>query len=489
MVSIFQRPSIKSGDTVADETGSGVVSTTPCGIEAPSPCLTASKLRAELSNKLHLFVRASTAPMISRKLNKLPCTKQEQSSHLRLMGPRSQDTERLRCRPRVPKLVVQTRNPITKESVAKDIAYLQDYDDRVLALRECIRVMFGSVSEIFRRLNCNGDGFLSLSELESGMNDLHIPWQQVTGSTHSELATMIDVGKSDSVDILEFLGAKGLTPRPDWSMLSVHDQWEEYSNRVIEMDLTQMVYSPPLWAGPSSECQNGMMPIESRRKLFRIMDNCCTDANSIHLSRDDMDFIQTKIVKIEKFLKDLNDSKRELAFIKQELASITESQERAAELRKRKEEEEREKQRIKTEAGLALVSGEHGKISIFGKTRNVQLSMFREPDEEELRNYFSLGNPSLLSKGEISFRARIKAMGLTTVQGDKVKKLFSKYGSGGVEVNQDQFVGVLTELLKISPEIAPLSRFKSYWISASGGKESITLVEFLSWYSSSGLVE
>lgn len=471
MVSIFQRSSIKSGDTVTDETGSGEASGTPSYIEAPSPCLTASKLRAEISNMFHPVVRASTAPMISRKLHKLRCTKQEQPSSLRQMRHRSQDAERLRCRPRVPKLVVQTRNPITKEKVAKDIAYLQDYDDRLLALRECIRVMFGSVSEIYRRLNCNGNGFLSLSELESGMNDLHIPWQQVTGSTHSELATMIDVGKSASVDILEFLGVKGLTPRPDWSMLSVHDQWEEYSNRVIEMDLTQMVYSPPLWAGSSSGCQSGM-PIESRRKLFRIMDSCCTDANSVHLSRDDMDFIQTKIVKIEKFLKDFNDSKRELAFIKQELASITESQERAAELRKRKEEEEREKQRIKTEAGLALVSGEHGKISIFGKTRNVQLSMFREPNEEELRNYFSLTNPSLLSKDEISFRARIKVMGLTTVQGDKVKKLFTKYGSGGVEVNQDQFVGVLTELLKISAEIVPLSRFKSYWISASGGRRA-----------------
>ena len=491
-----------------------------------SRCLTAKKLGAEFAR----FIRVGSA-----KIDKSPCADvsgvmqdrdsaaisriprrpstesgmRRSKSHYRAVPLRAADLEELmdslkvkpgldRCRPRLLKLEVPSVTPGTNERVPVDVAYLQDNPDRLAALRECIEIMFGSSTDIYRKLDTNGSGIVTPSELESGLNSLRIPWQQVTGLTRAQLHALVDRDKSGSVEILDFLGKMALTARPDWALMSLTEQWEQYCNKVIELDLTNLVSNPPLWTEPQEvTAKLDAMEKASRRKLSHLIRNSSIDLKLLHtkfagdpgggapcsMSREDSDFIQTRIVKIEKFLKDFNENKRELVKIRMDLAGITESQERAAELKRKREEEEREKQRIKTQAGMALVSGENGKISIFGKKSNsVIFSQFAEPREDELGNFFSLSNPSLLSQDEIQFRQLLRGLGLSAIEGDKIKGVYAKHCSGDM-MSQDQFNAVMRDLLKIAPELVPVSRFHGYWISAACGKDHIAFSDFITWYS------
>jgi hypothetical protein len=342
----------------------------------------------------------------------------------------------------------------------------------------------------------NGSGQLSLVELVDGMKNLRVPWQQVTGLTRAKLFSLVDPTKSGRVDILEFLGKDSLTARRDWSELSPLEQWEEYANKVIDLDLTSMEYSVPLWSESGSELVQKLERLEeaSRRKLNRILRSSISQDQRVFLdlvksgstctmSREDLDYIQTRVVRIEKFLKDFNENKRDLVKIKLNLANVTESQERLAELKRKREEEEREKQRRKTEAGMALVSDGDSRISIFGNKSTVELGQFRDPREDELDKFFSLTNSSLVDQSELEFRQLLDKLGLTLVEGDKVRASFrrnSSKKSGEETLDFSEFASTMQDLQGTTA----LSRLSGYWPSLSVARGSVNLSEFLTWYSS-----
>lgn len=394
-----------------------------------------------------------------------------------------------RCRPRVVRLEVNAFDPRVKRKNKVDIAFLQDLPDQLDALRKCAVIMFGSSTEIYRRLDVNGTGSLTVRELEAGLQNNGIPWQQVTGWTRVQLFNRVDPGKSGAVDILEFLGKEELTARPHWSELSTLEQWEEYSNKVIDLDLMNLEYSGPLWCKSGSGLARKLEALEesSKRKLNRLLQNSTYlnprsfDEKRTHaMSREDLDHIQTKVVQIEKFLKDYNENKRDLIKIKMDLANVTESQERLAEMRRRREEEERERQRRKTEAGMALVSDGNSKISIFGKKSLVELTQFREPTEAELPLYFSLTNPSLLNESEIQFRNLLKSLNMSLVEGDKVRRAFlSHCSSKDGFMNIDEFGNAISDLIDMT---LPLTRLQLCWSSASSD-DRLSLDQFVSWFS------
>jgi hypothetical protein len=396
-----------------------------------------------------------------------------------------------RVRPRLPHLLIRTTRSNMGSRVV-DVAHLQDYPDRLSALRECIWIMYDSVTEVYRRLDRHGNGSLTLAELGNGLNKLHVPWQQVTGLTRVQLFDLIDPTSSGFIEILAFLGKTLLTPRPDWTSLSIQEQWDEYCKRVLDMDMTYMIPNPPIWntvfrSRVGDECDTKLRRMKTDPRFNSRLIKSDGNPGEL-LSREDLDFIQTKLVRIEKFLKDFNENKRELTRIKHELSNITECAERASEQKRRREEEERERQRVKTEAGMALVRSENGRISLFGRQRGVHLSQFEKPNEIDLLSFFCLSNPGLISRDEMHFRNLLRNIGLSLIDGDKVKALFVKHTGTPIEVNEIQFVFVLRDLLKMPPELVPTPRFRGYWVSAGGGKEKLSLHDFLWWYAYSGIL-
>ena len=361
-----------------------------------------------------------------------------------------------RCRPKLPIIGVQSVDPDTKELSTVDVSYLQDYPDRLDALRECIEVMFQSSTEVYKRLDLDGCGTLTFEELEKGLKRLHVPWQQVTGLTRAELFKLLG---RDRIDILEFLGKPCLTSRPHWSQLSLRDQWEDYCNKVLDLDLGNTSCSPPLWAGMASKEKRHPSP------------NASTPLN-----REDLDYIQSKIVRIERFLSDFAENKRDLIKLKLELSTVTESEDRVAEMKRKRDEEEKEKERIKREAGMALVTtGDgSGKISIFGKRSNI--SVFNEPSKDALEDAFS----GIVPDEERQFRILLSEVGLSLIRGDRIRsaiKAVTNRNSPEV-LYRDDFEAIIKYVMKVTPH-----RVVSDWVSLSQGRLGISLREFLSFCS------
>ena len=427
-------------------------------------CLSALRLKAELERIVQsrcstqsLSTRPSTGKSsVSQKMNF-----NERLKLLRELLERSQKPRGLqRCRPRIPKLLVTVSDPYSSARTQRDVAYLQDYPDRMRALRECIEVMFGSSTKVFRKLDVTGSGTLSLSDLDKGLRSLRIPWQQVTGLTRVEFFKLL--GGGGRVDILEFLGKPGLTSRPHWSQLSLLDQWEDYCKKVIDLDLTNLEYNPPLW--------NGISTPSAATPLTVVDPNHAAQ----RLAREDLEVIQSKVVRIEKFLNDFAENKRDLGKLRMDLASVTEGQERQLEIRRQREEEEREKQRIKTAAGMALVTNGDTKISIFGK-KNV-LSVFEQP--EDLEHAFDL--ESLVSPDEIAFREMVRRSGLSLSQGDRVREAFAAHASDRSSLSSIEFDLAIRCLLGI-PAAQPAPRLAGFWTTVAKGRSRVCLEDVLTF--------
>ena len=358
-----------------------------------------------------------------------------------------------RCRPRLPRVLVRPMNSHQKGNPAVDVAYLQDYTDRLSAIRECIEVMFPSTTEVYKRLDLNGNGLLSFNDLESGLTRLRVPWQQVSGLSRMEFMKLAGGSK---IDILEFLGKSNLTTRPHWSVLSLRRQWEDYCNKVIELDLLKVVYGAPLWAnlGVSIPERTSSQP-------------------SVPLAREDLDFIQTKMVSIEKLLADFSDNKRELVKLRLDLSSVTEAVEKAAEAKRRREEEEKEKMRVKRAAGMALVTDGDTRISIFG--RNHSLSVFEEPTEDELVNAFE----GILSGRVIQFRSFLKSVGIPLLIGDSIRGAVRKLTASDT-VSQAEFDSLLKRMQKSNLNSGMASNL---WMSVSHGRSEVPLNDLIVYFS------
>ena len=365
-----------------------------------------------------------------------------------------------RCRPKLPIIAVKSIDPESKETTTIDVSYLQDYPDRLDALRECIEIMFQSTTEVYKRLDLNGCGQLPFDELMKGLKRLQIPWQQVTGLTRAELLKLVGSGP---VDLLTFLGRTQLTSRPHWSQLSLKDQWEDYCNKVIDLDLGNTSCSPPLWSGMTSSAKSNSIRTPS--------------TVSTPLSREDLDYIQSKIVRIEKFLGDFVEHKRDLMKLKHELSSVTESEDKAAEIKRKREEEEREKQRIKRAAGMALVSTDGiNKISIFGNRNN--LSVFSEPSKDQLVDAFS----GIVGEEERRFRELLNDVGLSLFMGDKIRSALKRATNAEYpqDISQKSFETTISNLLSVPPT---QHRMVSDWVSLSQGRSCISIRDFLSFCS------
>ena len=379
-----------------------------------------------------------------------------------------------RCRPRIQQLLVAVYDRHSRKTSQRDVAFLQDYTDRFAALRELIRIQFSSMTDIFHKLDRNGTGRLTVGELMDCLTNLHVPWQQVSGLTRVEFTNLVDRQKSGNVDILDFLGAMGLTPRLPWSALPALEQWEEYTNKILELDLLNLEPCKPLWYSEE------IAPYRPPSVPSKIVSH---QSDVVFLCREDLDFIQTKVRRIEKFLCDFNDNKRELCRLRNDLQNVTEAEERKAESNRRREEEENEQKRLKQEAGLALVMSESGtKRSIFGGTnQRVELSQFKKPNDDELINYFD-GIDAHVDPVERRYREFFKKVGLSLFAGDKIRRVFAKHAKGDHVDDESTFCRILAELA--GPTV-PGTKLRQHWLTASvGGTVSLDVFTFIMWYKS-----
>jgi hypothetical protein len=334
-----------------------------------------------------------------------------------------------------------------------DVAYLQDYDDRPAAIRECLKVMFPSATELYKRLDVNRSGYISFDELVVGLREIKVPWQQISGLTRAEFSAWI--GTSE-VDILKFIGRTCLTARPNWSQLTLRQQWEEYCRKVARLDLMNTSYGQPLWAKDDSGIA----------RYVRTSGN-------VALDREDLDFIQAKIARIEKFIADFGANKRDLIKLRNDLSYVTDLEERGVEIERKREDEERERQRAKRAAGMALVTADDGSttFSIFGK--NKTLSVFKEPSQEEL----IVAIDDLVSVQEREFRKVLKSCSIPIHVGDRFRSAIRSV-TPHPEVSQAEFESILN-LITGSGTGHTRQVTRLHWPSFSRGRSTIPINELV----------
>jgi hypothetical protein len=356
-----------------------------------------------------------------------------------------------RCRPRLPALPVRAWDKGTGNSMTVDVAHLQDSRDPLAALRECVNIMFRSSTDLYKRLDVDGSGSVTSQDLEARLRMLGVPWQQVTGLTRAELLQLLGKGR---INIIEFLGKPCLSPRPHWSQMSLREQWEDYCCRIVDLDLINTSCSPPLWEKLVAE--------ELPPKQLE----------DVPIFREDLELIQGKIVRIEKFLSDFVENKRELVKLRLELSSVTESEERVAEMKRKREEEEREKQRKKRAAGIALVTTEgNSKISIFGKKGS--RSLLGEPSKDDLVNAFA----GIVADDELVMRNMYKELGLPLILGDKVRSAIDLNQLHG-NVSQEEFGRIIKQLTS-APSVP--STAVSDWVTLAQGRPVIPVREIFAF--------
>ena len=328
-------------------------------------------------------------------------------------------TAGLRCRPRLRQLQVLKCDGLTKKKTRVDVGYLQDYSDRLRALRELISIQFETrMSEVYTRLDYSGTGMISVTDLEAGLKFLCVPWQQVTGLTRMELYDLMDPEKTGSVDILDFLGLSVIPESPVWADLDLVDQWDSYCSRVTESLILD---------------SSGF----AKKSIKSVLKNISPDS------------LQTSIHRIEDCLRDYNENKRGMAKLRMEFQAATEAEEKRLEQQRNREEIEARKKLIKAEAGKALLgNGDHTifKSSIRG---------FERPSDDELINYFQRQNPTLLTEEELEYRNFLSDLKIPLPRGDVIRKAFFKYTNGVLD--ETGFNNILKELTNAD--------LQGYWTS------------------------
>jgi hypothetical protein len=410
-----------------------------------------------------------------------------------------------RCRPVMKSLEIVCYDPATKEKSRTDLAYLQEWPDKLSALRELLRAKFGSSSEILRKLDMNGRGILSLPELEAALASSHVPWQQITGLTRNELFRLLDRDNSGSVELSDLLGTMYRTPRAEWVTLPLSEQWKDYCHKIIEIDFENLIYSKPLWEYQTNEeeadahrreeqvkhrlsmskkraielLRSGGVDISTITKYLLDGGEAATDDRmgfvSDQIRHDDLDDIQSTVRRIENHLKDFSDQRRDLFAVRHHLAQVTEAEERRMADQRKKDAEEAEALRLKQEKGKALVAGGKG---LFNRTDEVLIvdRHFRPPTEDELVDFFNINN--VTDEEERVFRSLCKTVGINIIVGEKIRSLFA----GRKTVDEEQFYRILHQLKNVPDGIDMTLRFRPHWISAKKNKLEISQSEFLHWY-------
>ena len=342
-----------------------------------------------------------------------------------------------RCRPRLPSVMIPSVDPVSHKKIMLEVGHLQDYPDRLKAIRELIKLQFGSdLSFVYRKLDINGTGMISVEDLFIGLKYLSISWQQVTGLTRVQLEELLD-SSNGLVDIMDFLGIESVAPVSDWSSLPLVDQWEQYCQKVTE----SIIYDSSVFVTRK--------PIPD----MRVGD------------------IQSLVHKIEDSLRDYNENKRYMLKLRTEFQNVTEQEDKKAELARHREEIEAKQRQLKAEAGLALLGDGARRLSIFGNNTTIEFSGFKKPTEDELINYFALSNPTLLTVEEKEFRQFLKKHKIHIKRGDYIRKIFDKYHPIGE--SESKFNAFMKELLPGKP-------VDGYWTSFSSSGD-FSLFFFVQW--------
>jgi len=130
-------------------------------------------------------------------------------------------------------------------------------EEAITALRLHIRAKFGSPAAVYKAFDLNGNGKLSLSELECGLDRIGVPWRELCGCQRlSKLFAALDSNHDAELTVKEMMGIglddmERLHDEEDdgWAFLNTGEKWRKWCALTVqdEKQFSRQPHWSPNW--------------------------------------------------------------------------------------------------------------------------------------------------------------------------------------------------------------------------------------------------
>jgi len=387
-----------------------------------------------------------------------------------------------------------------KEAMApKDDLPVKELKDMppVQAIRHALLHRAGNLNAVFDIMDKDGGGSLDEEEFIAGLQELCIPWKEITGaSSVHELFSYFDESGDGEVELDEFLGYPEAMVS-DWRKLDHQGLWKNYVTKVMMTSL--VITRDAKWDKVMEDARlkaierNMNRDVDGERfalvnaikksmlqhpaiKKFKI--GYQDEGEIMRVRRTQTSHFNDKRRKMESRLKDVAFQKSEVQKL---YKTLYEAQNPDVDQEAARQASEKAKKQQKWD-GMSRQKNQHGDDSY--------ALMGKKPLGKDLINAFN--EESLLERGDlteddIQTREVARSLGISFPEIEKVKKVFDKYdedGSGQME--KDEFDCMMNDLIcvgKLKGQEVPKALLDSQWKGVDhDGSGEVDFDEFCEWY-------
>mmetsp|Transcript_84179 Transcript_84179/g.225067 ORF Transcript_84179/g.225067 Transcript_84179/m.225067 type:complete len:482 (+) Transcript_84179:1140-2585(+) len=356
---------------------------------------------------------------------------------------------------------------------------------RQLPLKDAIRgaVLIraeGNIQNACAVFDVNGNGVVSITEFEMGLQQLKIPYQQFSGfTTVKNLFRALDLDGSGTIELAEFFELEDLEfMEKDLANMSTQEMWMDWCSRTAKPVPHARKAKWTGWSVDQLEDLDKRKREHKQRRqdtksLFQLGHRdpavLCRhlpgDGRDNQLVRRTwLDTVTSSSKRTRRCIADLGGVRRELGALSASLLELGEEARKQDEERQRVEMQEMRRRQMGAFAdGLA--------------------SSCSGPNAEELVTMWSCYHNDL-PEAEKELRRIAKELEIPLADAETIKKEFDMYdqdGSGSIE--KHEFLQVLAGLLQVEPEEIPPGRVSDYWKELdTDAQNSVDFQKFLEWY-------
>lgn len=386
------------------------------------------------------------------------------------------------------------------------------------AFRHMLISRLGSLPQAYRYLDVNDNGNLSYSEFESGLRALQVDWSLITGKSIANLFKALDQNGSGDLSLEELLGYMPLSQDFGSANLTQHE-WIRYCNQTSELAMKAQCSRPPRWTSEGvherrvnealdwfEEDRKHQQRREDLRRQLKEFGNKdqVTDKRTSNLKRDlvvdkkyrqivdaeevkrlkkqDIERTQDKVRRIQTVIRDGARARKQIVDM-QKIISGVESRSKeinrdAARLFAAETLAEKVKRREQTRVveephaiDLALEQAAHQLVH----KHDVLLV---DPSADEKVHFFETD----LSEDEKALRQLAKQHNISVVDVEEIRERFREIDvNGGGSIDQDEFRNLMKKICKGS--MPRDSLIKEWWQRLDkDGSNKATFDEFLGFW-------
>jgi hypothetical protein len=416
--------------------------------------------------------------LLCKRILRAPRAHSVSSARVDVKRRRSGHTSILERSPgRMPICSMLAIDPVTRMRSWKDVAYLQDLTDPLLAIRELLLLRLGDPQSVSLKLCKDGGSQFRVADLIDELDLLKVDWERITHTTRDALISFL-AGKSNGLcPIAKILGAEDPTPETPWSELPLSDQWSKYTS---ELDLsravllssrrssrftTRPVQNPPINWTVSPKLLDEVLAADEVDKI-------------VFLGRDDMTSLSETTRAIQSHMQELSSATSAVVDMRNDIYFINDEGDEKDDVQKRREKlaQEWQERKIQTSKSLFLSARQLGvPVSIIPSRKAISHTSFA--------HFFSLKD-TMTDETDIGCRRLMRSVGIPAGKGIRLRREFLRIADKSESIHRfDQFAHVVSKISSLRlNDILESAKFQKEWRTLSNdSRMSVTLDSFIIW--------